>query len=909
MHQDSVEIMGVEAGSSTIQRESSSFRHTNRSARRRAAGCGIRLISSEACMQLRSGLVIYMLVVSWIGLYKGILFRDPTPYDLKEFDFYSSDLIFFLSIVASALLVIDAIIIWFLGAFAYGRAMTQSWLVALQAFSIYPLGLLLAIQILADHYVMPNLYLLVPAICSMRLHMAPMFNDHIRLMGETERRLQGKTLDANTIRKAIKSVPGLAENEKRVLVQLVADMEKPVESSSGSGIAETFQARKSRRASKFRNRLSIDADMEESTWHEGEFWMFQRDAHQCLVTCGLDKRAADFFLLQIVKAINGHDVAKTVQNTYGVWQTTFSGIGAIWRFSRPEFISYGFAVFAESALVPAQAALVQWTIAAASAAVKADALDDVEGKEEAKGVALRCIIWYMVLTLIGIGVDLARSYAIAGVISTTSMGTQRLVGERMANMGEEDEQVWSNSNVTTVFSSDMKELDKFLKGIMNVLLGPAMKLTVSMFYVTAVMPKIGILMWTMLPFVFTTIPQERPSQASAAKSKANAKCVAVFASGLQCQELIWTTDGQSKWLQQFMDPALSDLKAKAFSNTFWGNVVQTYVVRLIQVYVALQIGIFSWLATQGYMSIAEFTGMLSLFKELGVPASKFGNYFKQASDAAGSMQRIDDFTSLESTDSSTSSSVEHRETKGLESGAGKLVLDEVSFTYTGATEPTLSNISLQLQERTFAVVVGPSGCGLSSMIRLLTTRLTPSLGSIRFRNLVYDALADSHTAQQLRREISLLTRDSQILCGSVHDNIAFSSSDVGAAEVHLAADMADLDLSNLPSGFDTQLGLKGAPKLGKEQMLRLCLARALCRKPSLLLLDESTASLDPEVENSILTTIKSLPSDYPEEFGSLIVISTSHKQDTLRYADTVIRMAKGGTSEVSYGGASSSSPP
>lgn len=356
-----------------------------------------------------------------------------------------------------------------------------------------------------------------------------------------------------------------------------------------------------------------------------------------------------------------------------------------------------------------------------------------------------------------------------------------------------------------------------------------------------------------------------------------------------------------------MDPALIDMRAKSWGNTFWGNVVQTYVVRMIQVYVALQIGILSWLATSGRITIAELTGLLSLFKELAVPAQKFGNYFKQAGEAAGSMQRLDDFISLEPADSSAFLT-EHRATKGLDQGPRELVLNQVSFTYTGASKPTLSNISLQLQERQFAVVLGPSGCGLSSMVRLLTTRLTPSSGSVVFGNIVYDCMADGKMAQQLRNTVALLTRDSLILCGSVHENIAFSSTNASASDVQQAAEMAGFDVSALPHGFDTQLGLKGAPKLGKEQLLRLCLARALCRKPFLLLLDESTASLDPDVEDSILTKIKSLPSDHPEQFGSLIVISTSHKQDTLKYADTVISMAKGNIHEIRQGSSSTSSP-
>lgn len=118
-------------------------------------------------------------------------------------------------------------------------------------------------------------------------------------------------------------------------------------------------------------------------------------------------------------------------------------------------------------------------------------------------------------------------------------------------------------------------------------------------------------------------------------------------------------------------------------------------------------------------------------------------------------------------------------------------------------------------------------------------------------------------------------------------------------EVQKAATLAGFDASVLPKGFDTELGFKGAPKLDKRQLQRIGLARALCRKPALLLLDESTAALDPETEEDILSRIKSLHKDHPAEFGSLIVISTTHKTDTLKHASMVIHLGRGRISHIS----------
>merc|ERR1712107_473248 len=120
------------------------------------------------------------------------------------------------------------------------------------------------------------------------------------------------------------------------------------------------------------------------------------------------------------------------------------------------------------------------------------------------------------------------------------------------------------------------------------------------------------------------------------------------------------------------------------------------------------------------MTVPELTGLLSLFKELSVPASKFGNFFKQASDASGSVQRIDEFLAYVRMPKRA-----RREPKSpgptvsiaLSSFAkGELKLHKLSFTYPGAQEPAFADISLRFSPGTFAIFEGPSGSGLTSLL-------------------------------------------------------------------------------------------------------------------------------------------------------------------------------------------------
>merc|ERR1712228_204270 len=95
-----------------------------------------------------------------------------------------------------------------------------------------------------------------------------------------------------------------------------------------------------------------------------------------------------------------------------------------------------------------------------------------------------------------------------------------------------------------------------------------------------------------------------------------------------------------------------------------------------------------------------------------------------------------------------------------------------------------------------------------------------------------------------------------------------------------------------------ELGKAGSVALSGGQEQRVCIARALYRRPSCLLLDEATSALDPETEMDILATLSGLHTRYPHEFGSLIVVSITHHPNTLACADVVVRLSEGRISDI-----------
>jgi ATP-binding cassette subfamily B protein RaxB len=187
---------------------------------------------------------------------------------------------------------------------------------------------------------------------------------------------------------------------------------------------------------------------------------------------------------------------------------------------------------------------------------------------------------------------------------------------------------------------------------------------------------------------------------------------------------------------------------------------------------------------------------------------------------------------------------------------GAISVEKVSFRY-GVTDPlVLENASLEIEPGDFVALVGPSGGGKTTLMKLLLGLRRPTSGAIEL-----DGKLPSPSAWRAwRTNIGVVTQDDQLLSGSVADNIAFFDPDLDMAEVQAAAMAARVhdDIMRAPMQYLTLVGDMGSTLSGGQRQ-RVLLARALYRKPKILLLDEGTANLDLETEDLIADLIERLP--------------------------------------------------
>lgn len=202
----------------------------------------------------------------------------------------------------------------------------------------------------------------------------------------------------------------------------------------------------------------------------------------------------------------------------------------------------------------------------------------------------------------------------------------------------------------------------------------------------------------------------------------------------------------------------------------------------------------------------------------------------------------------------------------------------VSFTYLRRTDiPALKQVDLKIEAGLTTAIVGPSGAGKSTLADLLIGLISPTQGRI----LVDDNVLGTNRLESWRRHISYVPQETFLFHDTVRANLMWARPDAREEELEQALKMsAAYDfVMDLPQGLDTVVGERGVLISGGERQ-RLSLARAILRKPSMLVLDEATSSLDSENEMRIQKAIESL-------HQQMTIVIITHRLSTIRHADVI----------------------
>lgn len=212
--------------------------------------------------------------------------------------------------------------------------------------------------------------------------------------------------------------------------------------------------------------------------------------------------------------------------------------------------------------------------------------------------------------------------------------------------------------------------------------------------------------------------------------------------------------------------------------------------------------------------------------------------------------------------------------------SGHVSMEGVSFKYAAASPPVLTDVTLSIAPGSFVAIVGRSGSGKSTVVKLLVGLYPPTSGVVRFGNYVTTEV----DLTSLRNQLGCLIQDSRIFAGSLSLTIA-GGHDVSIDRVRQAASLAEIDsdIVALPLGYDTVLS-EGGSNMSGGQRQRLALARALVAEPVVLIADEATSALDAETERRVHARLKNL---------GITRIVVTHRLTRVVEADEIFVLADG----------------
>ena len=215
---------------------------------------------------------------------------------------------------------------------------------------------------------------------------------------------------------------------------------------------------------------------------------------------------------------------------------------------------------------------------------------------------------------------------------------------------------------------------------------------------------------------------------------------------------------------------------------------------------------------------------------------------------------------------------------------GRVEFKNVSFRYDKDGPAILNNLSFSIEPGEFVALVGPSGSGKSSAIRLLLGFETQESGSIYLDGRDFGRLDKT----LVREQLGVVVQEGKLIPGTIFDNLT-GGADVSPEDVWDAARQVgfDIDLQNMPQGLDTPIN-DGASNISGGQRQRLLVARALIRKPHMLVLDEATSALDNETQEIVSRTIQNM---------NITRIAVAHRLSTIIKADRIFVIVAGSVVE------------
>ena len=323
------------------------------------------------------------------------------------------------------------------------------------------------------------------------------------------------------------------------------------------------------------------------------------------------------------------------------------------------------------------------------------------------------------------------------------------------------------------------------------------------------------------------------------------------------------------------DEVNEKLGKAAMNATFFSSLTNPSTRLINNIVYAVVTLISALYAVSGHISVGQLSVFLSYASQYAKPFNEISGVITELQNAFTCAGRV--FELLDESDETPESGYpKSPEPKG------NVEIKNVSFSYV-PSRPLIENLSLSVKSGQRIAIVGPTGCGKTTLINLLMRFYDVNQGSIEVDGVDIRDM----TRKDLRTRYGMVLQDTWLSSGTVRDNIAFGKPDATYEEIEVAAKAAHAHsfIKRLPDGYDTVIKENGS-NLSAGQRQLLCIARAMLSLPQMLILDEATSSIDTRTEMKIQSAFSKMMAGRT----SFIV---AHRLSTIKEADVILVMKDG----------------
>jgi ABC-type multidrug transport system fused ATPase/permease subunit len=304
------------------------------------------------------------------------------------------------------------------------------------------------------------------------------------------------------------------------------------------------------------------------------------------------------------------------------------------------------------------------------------------------------------------------------------------------------------------------------------------------------------------------------------------------------------------------------------------NIGRNFIIDAGRITILL-LGIY--LVSVGQVTIGTLVFIITLSEKAYFSLYRLSRFYDKIEEGA---EAVDRFMSVTSERPEIVNSTRGLKPKNIR---GEITFENLTFAYDESHTPALKDVNFKVAAGATIALVGPSGGGKTTVIRMIYRHYDPQQGAV----LLDGIDLRKYDLYHFRSAIAIVPQEVEIFNSSVRDNIAYAKPKATFAEVKRAAKIANADefIQNLKDGYDTEVGERGI-KLSGGQRQRLGIARAILADPKILIFDEATSNLDSRSEKLIQEAMERVA-------GSRTVILIAHRLSTIRHADKILVFENG----------------